>query len=105
RMGRVRQQSTRQVLRADEEGPEAVGRADRRMARAQWGKQFVTRSRITPMLTDLFYRLRALLRGRALDRELEEELRFHLEHEIDKQVATGRSRDEATRLARLAFGD
>ena len=56
------------------------------------------------MLTDLFYRLRAFVRGRAVERELEEELRFHLEHEIDKHVASGRSRDEATRLARLAFG-
>ena len=43
------------------------------------------------MLTDLFYRLRALVRGRAVERELEEELRFHLEHEIDKHVASGRS--------------
>src|SRR4029450_12730671 len=56
------------------------------------------------MLTDLLYRLRALVRSRAVEGELEEELRFHLEHEIDKQVASGRSRDEATRLARLAFG-
>ena len=56
------------------------------------------------MLTDLFYRLRALVRGRAVERELEEELRFHLEHEIDKHVASGLSRDDATRLARITFG-
>ena len=35
-------------LRVDEEGPEAVGRADRRVARAQRGDQLVTRSRLTP---------------------------------------------------------
>src|SRR5438552_193018 len=56
------------------------------------------------MLTDLLYRLRALLRGRAVERELEEELRFHLEHEIHKNVASGLSRDEATRRARIVFG-
>ena len=56
------------------------------------------------MVSDLLYRLRALLRGRAVERELEEELRFHLEQEIHRHVASGVSRDEATRSARIAFG-
>jgi predicted permease len=56
------------------------------------------------MMTDLWYRLRAILRGGALERELEEELRFHLEQDVHKHVVSGLSRDEATRRARLAFG-
>jgi putative ABC transport system permease protein len=56
------------------------------------------------MVTDLLYRLRALLRRRAVERELEEELRFHLEQEIDKRLVAGLRRDEATRMARIAFG-
>ena len=56
------------------------------------------------MLTDLLFRLRALARGRTVERELDEELRFHVDHEIDKYVAAGLSRREATRKARLIFG-
>jgi len=56
------------------------------------------------MLTDLLLRLRALTRGRDVERELDEELRFHIDHEIEKYVAAGLSRDEAMRKARLIFG-
>jgi predicted permease len=56
------------------------------------------------MLTDVLYRLRALFRSEALDRELDEELRFHLERQIDAYVASGLPPDEAARRARLMFG-
>ena len=56
------------------------------------------------MLTDVLYRLRALFRGPTVERELDEELRFHVEHEIEKYVAAGLSRDEARRRAHLMFG-
>jgi predicted permease len=56
------------------------------------------------MLADLTHRLRALFRRDAVERELDEELRLHLEHEIDKRVAAGMPRDEAARQARLAVG-
>ena len=56
------------------------------------------------MLTDIVHRLRSLLRRDAVERELDEELRFHLDHEIEKRVAAGVTRDEAVRQARLAFG-
>ena len=56
------------------------------------------------MLKDLRYRLRALFQKRAMDRELDEELRFHFEHEVDKYVGAGMSEDEARRCARMAFG-
>jgi len=56
------------------------------------------------MLADLTHRLRALFRRDAVERELDEELRFHLEHEIDKRLAAGMPRAEAARQARLAVG-
>jgi predicted permease len=56
------------------------------------------------MLNDLLYRLRALVRGRTVERELDDELRFHLEHEARKYEAAGLPHDEAVRMARIAFG-
>ena len=56
------------------------------------------------MLTDLFLRVRALIRRRAVERELADELRFHLDHEIEKRIASGMTPAEATRRARLDFG-
>ncbi|MEM1178412.1 MAG: ADOP family duplicated permease [Acidobacteriota bacterium] len=53
---------------------------------------------------DLTYRLRALTRGHEHEAELDEELRFHLEMEIEHRMAAGQSRAEATRAARLDFG-
>lgn len=56
------------------------------------------------MLSDLRFRLRALLRRSAVDAELDAELRDHLGHLIAKHEAHGCSREEAVRLARLEFG-
>jgi hypothetical protein len=56
------------------------------------------------MLTDLFYRLRAVFRRSAVESELSEELSFHFENEVDKYLRQGMSREEALRRAQLAFG-
>jgi predicted permease len=56
------------------------------------------------MFADLRYRLRALVSRSAMDRELDDELRFHLDREIEKYVAEGTSRRDAERRARLVFG-
>src|SRR3954452_20202087 len=56
------------------------------------------------MLSDLVIRLRALLRRSVVERELDEELRFHLEHAIDRHVERGAARADAIRLAQLEFG-
>jgi len=55
-------------------------------------------------LRGLLARLRALLLGRQTDRELEEEIRSHIEMETAKNIAAGRAPDEARRLAIAAFG-
>jgi len=56
------------------------------------------------MWSDLRFRLRALFRREALEGELDDELQFHLDQQIEKGVRAGLSRDEAARRARLAFG-
>ena len=56
------------------------------------------------MLSDLFFRLRALFRRKAVETELDDELRAHFAHEVEKHVALGVPREEATRRASLALG-
>ena len=56
------------------------------------------------MFSDLKFRLRALFDRRAMERELDDELRFHLDREIEKLVRSGLSRSDAERRAQLAFG-
>lgn len=56
------------------------------------------------MLSDLWIRGRSLFRRRSVERELDEELRFHLERQVEKYVQSGMSREEGQRRARVAFG-
>jgi predicted permease len=48
-------------------------------------------------------RLRSILRGRRVERELDEELQFHLEHKIKEGIASGLSPDEARYAAMRAM--
>jgi predicted permease len=56
------------------------------------------------MVSDLLIRLRALFRRDAVESELDDELRFHLDRQIDKFVQSGLPLPEARRQARLMFG-
>jgi len=56
------------------------------------------------MLSDLFIRLRALLQRNAVENELDEELRFHFDQQVEKYAQSGLTREEARRRARLDFG-
>ena len=47
----------------------------------------------------------ALIRGRTIERDMEEEWRFHVEARADTLAAEGVPRDEAVRRARTEFGD
>ena len=49
------------------------------------------------MLSDLFIRFRSLFRRGAVEEELDEELRFHLERQVEKYVQAGLTREEALR--------
>jgi predicted permease len=59
---------------------------------------------LSDWLSDARFRLRAILRRGALERELDEELRFHLEREARKYEREGASPAEAMRRARIALG-
>src|SRR5437588_2481961 len=53
---------------------------------------------------DVLLRLRALAFRKRVEQELDEELRFHLEMERQKNAAAGVSESESARLARVQFG-
>jgi predicted permease len=55
------------------------------------------------MFSDLGYRLRAIFHRNAVEKELEEELQFHLEQQAAKYARKGANADEANRMARLAL--
>ncbi len=55
-------------------------------------------------LRGLGFRLRALFRRSAEETELNEELRFHFEKQVEKYRLSGMSEEEARRRARLLFG-
>src|ERR1700722_11614349 len=56
------------------------------------------------MLDDLFFRVRSLFRKPTVESEMEDELRFHSERQIEKYLKTGMSRGEAQRRVRMEFG-
>lgn len=56
------------------------------------------------MLNDLWIRVRALFRRKSVETELDDELRFHLERQVEKYLKNGLSPEEARRRARVEFG-
>ncbi len=56
------------------------------------------------MLTEWLRRLRSLLRGGREDAEMQQELRFHLDMETEKNLAAGMDTREARRRAHLRLG-
>lgn len=56
------------------------------------------------MLSDLLIRLRALFRRGAVEKELDDELRFHFDQQVDKLLQSGLTLLEAQRHARLLMG-
>ncbi|HEX8775435.1 MAG TPA: ABC transporter permease [Pyrinomonadaceae bacterium] len=56
------------------------------------------------MLGRLGRRLRALLRRGEMEQELDEELRYHLERDVEQNISGGMSPEEARYAARRSFG-
>jgi macrolide transport system ATP-binding/permease protein len=56
------------------------------------------------MLSDLLFRLRSLFRGSVVENELDDELQFHIEEQVEKLVRAGLTREEAARQTRVRFG-
>ncbi|HKO04401.1 MAG TPA: ABC transporter permease [Candidatus Acidoferrales bacterium] len=56
------------------------------------------------MFSDLMIRLRSLFRRASVEREMNDELRFHVERQTEKLAASGMNREEAARRARIELG-
>jgi hypothetical protein len=56
------------------------------------------------LLSDLYIRLRSLFCRARSEKDLDEEFRFHLDHQVEKYMAAGIGREEAMRRVRLEFG-
>lgn len=56
------------------------------------------------MLRDLYIRARSLFRRGTVEGELDDELGFHLDRQIEKYMRSGLPHDQASRRARLEFG-
>ena len=56
------------------------------------------------MLSDLRCRLRSLFKRTAVDRDIDDELRFHIERKIESYKKAGMDAGEAVRRAQLEFG-
>ena len=56
------------------------------------------------MLSDWMLRLRALFRRTAVENDIDAELQFHFDHQVQAYLARGLDQAEAIRLARLEFG-
>src|SRR5437660_8790072 len=56
------------------------------------------------VFSDFFLRLRALLKGTAADGEIDDELTFHIDRQIESYKKAGLDHAEAARRARLEFG-
>ena len=53
------------------------------------------------MLNDLLFRFRSLFRRGAIESEADTELRFHFDQQVEKNLKSGWTREEAVRRARL----
>jgi hypothetical protein len=56
------------------------------------------------MPTKIFHRLRSHLQKRKIEREMETEMRFHLEMEAEMNIRKGMSEEEARLAAQRSFG-
>ena len=56
------------------------------------------------MLNDLLFRVRSLLRRGRMERELDNELQFHLAHQVEKEMRAGLPPADARRSAQMALG-
>jgi len=56
------------------------------------------------MLNDLLFRVRSLLRRGGIERELDDELQFHLARQVEKEIQAGIPPAEARRRAQIALG-
>src|SRR5690349_18543345 len=108
-MARQRQQSPRALLRDHPRGAEAARRRGCRVAAVVRCREPRARLRLPRWMTMTWYhevatRLSALFGRRSHDREMSEELQFHIEMETRRNLENGLSASEARRRALRDFG-
>src|ERR1700677_4438018 len=105
-MGSLGKQSTRQVLQLNENRPPKPRLRGGCLAETYrgCGASSTGRLGVWSMWSDLNIRIRSLFRKDRVEEELDDELRFHLDHQLQKYVSSGMSREEALRHIRLEFG-
>src|SRR5919108_3972265 len=98
-LGNVRQQSPSQILRVDPPRTCTARRPDYGLAEARCNCRSGPRDYLAkrPMLSDWMLRLRTLFTRTRVEREIDDELRFHFDHQVDAYVAQGLDRAEAVR--------
>src|SRR5262245_542353 len=105
-VGRLGQQPESEVLFHHADWTETAGCRNRELATAVGNHRPLseTRGDIMTSLRMLLSRVFSLFRKRRLEQELDDELQFHFEREIEEHVARGLSPAEARRLALKRFG-
>src|SRR5438034_390397 len=97
------------LLQAHEGGTEAVGSRAVAIPACEPGNYTRDSDRVTesPMgwIGEIWRRLRALVRRRQNDRDLEEEMRLHVELRAEEQMKTGVAPDDARSTAQQRFGN
>src|SRR5687768_6179088 len=109
-MGRVREQSPRQILPADEGRAEAVGSAEAELGSADDGRRAghaegVAGEDIMDWLRQCRFKVIGLFRAGAREAAMAEEMRGHLARLEAANRAAGMSPDEARTRARQQFGN
>src|SRR5262249_35559898 len=108
-LGRVREQPAREVLHAHARRQEVPREGAGQLGAAVGGHRPRARNRAGIGAKMGWFPkprppLRSLVRKRDLDRQLDDEVRFHLEQMIEENVAAGMAPEEARRAALRDFG-
>ncbi len=56
------------------------------------------------MVNDFIFRVRSFVRRETVEREMDDELQFHAEHQREKYLKAGMTREQAMRRVRMDFG-
>ncbi len=87
---------------ARKQGSKEAGKGKEDYGKSVWGE--LNAMQIERWILAMRARVRALFRREAMDRELDEELRYHVERTTEENIARGMTPEEARRQALIAAG-
>src|SRR5262249_1573504 len=101
----IGKQPSGEVLRADGSGTPSNGRTKRKLA-ASVHRGCAHRGSLTMNLINrLRNAFRFLVRRESVERELEAELRYHFDRQVEQNISRGMNRQEAERRAAIHVGN